>query len=329
LVGAEPSEVVAMSSLTANLHAMLASFYRPQGERVKIVIEAGAFPSDTYAVTSHVALRGQDPAHAVVTIAPREGELALRLEDLESLLRRESGRVALVLLAGVNFFTGQALDVEAVSRSSRKHGALCGFDLAHMVGNLPLRLHAWDVDFAVWCSYKYLNAGPGAVAGCFVHARHGDDPTTPRLAGWWGNDPTTRFTMPREFVPKLGADGWQLSNPPILSLAPLRASLDIFDAVGMTKLREKSLLLTTYLEALIDSLKNPRFTILTPRDPRSRGCQLSLRVSGDARAVFDAIAEHDVVCDFRHPDVIRMAPVPLYNSFHDVWRLVHALSEVP
>ena len=318
LVGAVPGEVVMMNGLTVNLHLMMETFHRPAGERRKILIEDGAFPSDAYAVESRVKARGLDPADAIVRVAPRDGETLLRTEDVVATIEREAGTLALVLLPGVQYYTGQLLDISAITAAAHDAGAIAGWDLAHAAGNVPLSLHDWDVDFAVWCSYKYLNAGPGAVAGCFVHERHGKDLSLPRLAGWWGNDPDTRFRMDeaRTFTPRAGADGWQLSNPPILAMAPLRESLAIFDEAGMEPLRRKSIVLTAYLEWLLARAASPRFDVITPQDSEQRGCQLSLR----ARHGLSALDGGEIVVDRRPPDVIRVAPVPLYNTFHEVWR---------
>ena len=325
LVGARPGEVVMMNSLTVNLHLMMVSFYRPTRDRYRILVEASAFPSDAYALASHVRHHSLDPTEALVIAAPRPGEAVVRTEDVEALLEKQGPEIALVLLGGVHYLTGQVLDMARIAAAARRQGCAVGFDLAHAVGNIPLRLHDWQVDFAVWCSYKYLNAGPGAVAGCFVHETHGKDAARPRFAGWWGNDPETRFLMQQEFVPREGADGWQLSNPPILALAPLRASLAIFDEVGMAALRAKSERLTGYLHDLIDRIPGDRFRVMTPREPAARGCQLSIGVR-DARAVSRALAARGVVVDVREPDIVRVAPVPLYNSFHEVWRFARILA---
>jgi kynureninase len=328
VVGAEPTEVVAMNSLTVNLHLMLASFYRPTRERFQVLIEDRAFPSDTYAVRSHAQVRGLDPSAAVVTIAPREGEPTLRPDDVHAAIDRAGDRLALVLLPGVQYYTGQAFDIPAITAHGHERGAMVGWDLAHAAGNLVLSLHDWNVDFACWCSYKYLNAGPGAVAGCFVHARHGHDASRARLAGWWGHDKTTRFRMGPDFLPIPGAEGWQLSNPPILALAPLRASLAEFEAAGgMPPLREKSLALTGYLEFLLERRLGSRLDIVTPRDAGQRGCQLSLRVRGlDGRRFLAALERAGVVCDFREPDAVRAAPTPLYNTFDEVYRFADIVS---
>jgi kynureninase len=329
LVGARPGEVVMMNSLTVNLHLMLITFYRPQPDRFKILVDEPVFPSDLYAVKSQLQLHGLHPADALLTLRPRSGEDTIRPEDLEALLERQGHEIALVLLSGVNYFTGQYFDLRAVTELLHRHGCVAGFDLAHAAGNVPLCLHDWDVDFAVWCSYKYLNSGPGAVAGCFVHERHANNLTLPRLAGWWGNDPATRFQMRRQtdFVPRPGADGWQLSNPPILALVPLRASLGLFDEAGMPALRAKSERLTGYLLELLDALPPGRLEVLTPREPERRGCQVSLRVRERVPELLQALAAAGVVCDYREPDVIRVAPVPLYNTYGEVWRFARALAE--
>jgi kynureninase len=284
-------------------------------------MEAPAFPSDLYAVQTHLRSRGLDPAGSLVQIGPREGEHAVRDEDIVKVLDEQGPQIALVWLSGVNYFTGQVFDMPGITAAARKRGCTVGYDLAHAVGNVPLRLHAWDVDFACWCSYKYLNAGPGAVAGCFVHEKHAAG-RLPRYAGWWGNDPETRFQMDRQrdFVPQWGAAGWQISNPPILAMAPLKASLDIFDEAGMEALRRKSVLLTGYLRYLLERAPSERFEVITPAEPDAHGCQLSVLVHDAPRKRHEALAAEGVVCDFREPDVIRVAPVPLYNTFHEVWR---------
>lgn len=330
LVGARPHEVVAMNSLTVNLHLMLATFYQPRPGREGILIEEAAFPSDNYAVASHIRHRGIDPAAAVQVARPRAGESTLRTEDLEALLDRRGGELALVMLGGVHYYSGQLLDMERITRAAQRAGCLVGFDLAHAAGNAPLALHDWNVDFAVWCSYKYLNAGPGAIGGCFVHERHGRNRALNRLAGWWGNDPATRFRMHLNdsFVPVEGADGWQVSNPSILAIAPLRASLGLFDRATMPALRAKSERLTGYLEHLVRSVPGGRVEIITPAQPEARGCQLSLLVRRGGKALFDGLRARGVIGDFREPGVIRLAPVPLYNTFHEVWRAGHALREL-
>ena len=330
LAGAQPLEVVAMNSLTVNLHLMFTSFYRPSPAREAILVEQQAFPSDQYAVASQIRFHGFDPRTALIEVTPRAGEDLLRTEDICSLIEREGQRIATVMLPGVQYLTGQRFDIEAITRCARREGCVVGFDLAHAIGNVPLKLHDWDVDFAVWCSYKYLNAGPGAIGGCFVHERHARSLDLPRFAGWWGHDKQSRFQMPPAFQPIAGAEGWQLSNPPILAAAPLLASLPLFDAAGMDQLRAKSLRLTAYLQALLETRLPKSLTITTPGDPEARGCQLSIRLhrpATEARAAFDALAAQGVFCDWREPDIIRVAPVPLYNSFLDVWQFVTALEQ--
>jgi len=328
LVGALPHEVVVMNSLTVNLHLMMASFYRPTPDRFKILIEGGAFPSDQYAVTSQAEFHGYDPKEAVVGLRSRSGEDCLRAEDILSTIEREGRSIALILLGNPNYFTGQTFDIAAITQAGHAKGCRVGFDLAHGAGNLLLKLHEWGPDFAVWCCYKYLNAGPGAVAGCFVHEHHARDLNLPRFAGWWGHNKETRFEMKPGFDPIPGADGWQLSNAPILQMASLRASLELFDEAGMPELRKKAGRLTGYLEYLLDQLPGNRFRIITPRDPAQRGSQLSLQVPmGSGRRLLAGLERAGVICDYREPDVIRAAPVPLYNSFLDVWRFVNTLSE--
>lgn len=320
LVGASAKEVVTMNSLTTNLHLMMASFYRPTRERHRILIEKRAFPSDDYAVESQARVHGFDPAEALVRVNP---------EDVEAVLERDGPSIALVLLPGVQYYSGVAFDVAAITRLAHAKGCVAGFDLAHAAGNLVLRLHDWNVDFAVWCTYKYLNSGPGSVGACFVHERHGARTDLPRLAGWWGHDKKSRFRMESGFHPIPGAEGWQLSNPPILSLAAIRASLDVFmEAGGMEPLREKSIRLTGYLEWLLRRRVGEAIEILTPSDPQRRGCQLSLRVkaSDSGRIVFEELEASGVTCDWREPDVIRVAPVPLYNRYEDVCRFVEILA---
>ncbi len=338
LGGARPDEVVAMNSLTVNLHLMLASFYRPRGRRTRILMEAGAFSSDRHAVASQIAWHGLDPLETLLELPPAAGEAIVPEEAIEACLAQHGEDIALVLWPGVQFRTGQAFDLARIARAAHACGCIAGFDLAHSMGNTPLALHAADADFAVWCSYKYLNGGPGAIGGCFVHQRHSDaQPRTShggtlpgtRLAGWWGHEQPTRFLMEPEFRAAPGAAAWQISNPPILSTAPLIASLSIFLQAGMEALRAKSVALTGFLEQLLRPLA-PELEILTPREPGRRGCQLSLRLAGGGqrgRQVFDALAARGVVCDWRSPDIIRVAPVPLYNRFEDVWRCARALHE--
>ncbi|HEV2212976.1 MAG TPA: kynureninase [Gammaproteobacteria bacterium] len=331
LVGAQPGEVVNMNSLTVNLHLMMASFYRPTRERHRILMERTAFPSDRYAVATQIAFHGYTVEESLIELAPRGDQALIDVEEIESLLEQEGERIALVLLPGVQYYSGQVFDMARITAAARRAGCRVGFDLAHAVGNIPLKLHDWDMDFAVWCNYKYMNAGPGAVAGCFVHECHARSFDLPRLGGWWGHDKRSRFRMGPEFVPMSGAEGWQLSNPPILGLAPLLASLEIFDAAGMAALRAKSLQLTGYLEFQLRETLPEQVEILTPADPAQRGCQLSLRLHAgraQARQVFEQLEARGVTGDWREPDVIRVAPVPLYNRYADVHGFVAILAEL-
>ncbi len=331
LSGAHPHEVVAMNTLTVNLHLMMASFYRPTGRRRRILIERGAFPSDRYAVESHLRVRGVDPDDGLVELTPREGESCLRTDDVCARIGELGDSLALVLLPGVQYYTGEVYDMATITAAAHRAGAFAGFDLAHAIGNVELALHDWNVDCAAWCTYKYLNAGPGAVAGAFIHERHGRDPATPRLAGWWGHDRDSRFAMGPDFVPMPGAEGFQLSNPPILSLAPLLASLALFDEAGMPALRRKSRRQWALMRALLAERFGERVQIITPCAPARHGCQLSLRLHGDARHrrhVFERLESRHVICDWREPDVVRVAPVPLYNSYADVLGFVDTLETV-
>ena len=329
VVGAQPQEVVAMNSLTANLHLLMVSFYRPTAARPAILIEAGAFPSDRHAVASQLHFHGFDPAAHLIELAPDEDTGTISMAAIERTLAEHGQRIALVLWPGVQYRTGQAFDLREISRLAHAHGCTVGFDLAHAAGNLALQLHDSGADFAAWCSYKYLNSGPGAVAGAFVHERHARA-DLPRFTGWWGHDPATRFRMGPEFVPTPGADGWQLSNPPILALAPLRVSLELFAEAGMARLRAKSERLTAYLEALIQRHCADVLQVVTPAEPARRGCQLSLRVAGGrgcGRALFEHISAHGIIGDWREPDVIRISPVPLYNNHADIRRFVAAVEQ--
>jgi len=329
LTGALESEVVAMNTLTVNLHLLLVSFYQPNGVRRRIVMERGAFPSDRFAIHSFVRVMGGDPARDVIEVAPRAGEACFQDEDIERAIHDAGETLALVLLGGVQYYTGQVLDMARITRAAHTAGAKCGWDLAHAIGNVQLNLHEWQVDFAAWCSYKYLNGGPGAVAGAFVHQRHHANPP-PRLEGWWGTNPATRFAMSDQYDSAKGADGWQLSNPPIFSLAPLISSFELFRQAQMPRLVAKSRVMTAYIEK---ALRLPAFShirLLTPAATQSRGCQLSLEILGGthaARACFNALLPRGVVCDFRHPAVIRVAPAPLYTTFMDCWRLIEALRQ--
>ena len=324
VVGAKPIEVVAMNSLTTNLHLLMVSFYRPTASRGKIIIEKGAFPSDQYAVASQLKFHGLDRSQ-LIELQPESGEDTLRTDAILETIKREGPSAALILLGGVNYYTGQALDIRAITAAGHEQGCVVGFDLAHAAGNLELDLHNDGVDFAAWCSYKYLNSGPGGIAGVFVHERHSRAFDLPRFAGWWGHDKETRFLMGPEFVPLAGAEGWQLSNPPIFQLAALRASLEIFDEPGMAQLRQRSVRLTNYLHELLDEIGDERITVITPRDPEARGAQLSIRVKDADRSLFNALTENGVVADWREPDVVRVAPVPLYNSFEDIERFATIL----
>ena len=321
LVGAEPVEVVIMNSLTVNLHLMMATFYRPTRKRHKILIERGAFPSDQYAVQSQILFHDLEPAASLLELSPRDGESCIRDEDIHALLDREGESIALILLGGVNYATGQVFDIAEITRAGQSKGCIVAFDLAHAVGNIALRLHDWGPDFAVWCSYKYLNGGPGCVAGCFVHERHARSWDLPRFAGWWGHDEKIRFKMGSEFRAMAGAEGWQLSNPAILALAPLRASMDIFVEAGMDRLRAKSRLLTAYMEFLLQEQESAKYSIITPRNPDRRGAQLSIRLN-TGRGVCDRLVAEGVIGDWREPDTYRVAAVPLYNSYKDVYRFV-------
>jgi kynureninase len=332
LVGALPQEVVVMNQLTVNLHLLMTTFYRPTPTRYKIICEARAFPSDQYAFESQVRLHGYAPEEAIIEVAPRPGEHHLRTEDILDAIATHAGSAALVLFGGLNYYTGQVFDMAAIAKQARQYGIYVGFDLAHAIGNVPLSLHDWGADFACWCSYKYLNSGPGGVSGIFIHNRHVANAALPRMAGWWGHDKESRFRMEKGFQPIPTAEGWQLSNAPVLSMAAHLASVDVFDAVGMEALRAKSLLLSDYLLYLLDAI-NTRFAkpvleIITPRAPHERGCQVSTLVLEQGRAVFDALTQQGVLADWREPNVIRVAPVPLYNSFMDVYRFGQIISEI-
>ncbi len=325
IVGGTKEEVVAMNSLTVNLHLMMVSFYRPAQERYKILIEKNAFPSDQYAVKSQLEFHGYDPKDALIELEPRPGEDILRTEDILDLIEKQGKEIALIMIGGLNYYTGQAYDMEKITKTGHAMGCMVGFDLAHGAGNLSLSLHDWDVDFAVWCTYKYMNSGPGGIAGCFVHQRHHKRKDLMRFAGWWGHDKETRFLMDDTFVPIEGAEGWQMSNETVLSMAALKASLEIFEEVGMKAIVKKSRLLTRYLEFLIEELKSDRIQIITPKGIDARGAQLSIRVVNSDKSLFKAISEKGVIADWREPDVIRIAPAPLYNSFMDVYNFVQIL----
>lgn len=329
LVGAKPTEVVAMNSLTVNLHLLMASFYRPTKERYKIVIEGNAFPSDQYAVASQARFHGErtgfKAADAILEVKPRENETTVRTEDFVALLEKHKNEIALVLLGGVNYLNGQFFEIPTLCKKTHSIGAIFGLDLAHAAGNLPLQLHDWDVDFAAWCSYKYLNSGPGAISGAYVHEKFSNKTDIPRFEGWWGHDKKTRFTMPSKFIPIEGVEAWQLSNPPIFQLAALRASLEIFDQATMPKIREKSQKLTKYLWSELEKLPAGLVDIFTPIDPEQRGSQLSLKIKGGNRETVASLRKNGVICDFREPNIIRVAPTALYNSFEDCYRFVETL----
>jgi kynureninase len=345
IVGGKAVEVVVMNSLTVNLHLLMVSFYRPTTKRFKIVIEKGAFPSDQYAVQSQIEFHRESVGNSLdnnskyeyadanhiqewlIELAPREGEACLRTEDILQTIRENGDEIALILLGGVNYYNGQAFDFEAITKAGHEIGAIVGFDLAHSAGNIELKLHEWNVDFAAWCSYKYLNSGPGGIGGVFIHEKHVSNLDLPRFAGWWGHDKETRFMMGDEFVPIKSAEGWQLSNPPIFQLASLRASLEIFHEAGMKNLVAKSKKLTDYLEFLLNEIENDGIEIITPNASNQRGCQLSIRVKNADKNLFNEISNRGVFADWREPDVIRVAPVPLYNSFLDCWRFVEILKD--
>lgn len=324
IVGAKTTEVVAMNTLTVNLHLMMISFYRPTKKRHKIIIEGDAFPSDIYAVESQIKHHGFSTDTSLIKLRARDGEASIRTEDIAKIIEQEGNEIALIMLGGVNYYTGQAFEFEKITELAHLKGINVGFDLAHAAGNIKLELNKWGVDFAVWCSYKYLNSGPGSVAAAFVHEKHHND-NLPRFAGWWGHNKEDRFKMPDNFFPITTAEGWQLSNPPILSLAAIRASLSIFDEVGMEKLFSKSKKLTEYLLFLLDTIESDRIEIITPKE---RGCQLSIRVKNGNKKLFDKITQKGVIADWREPDVIRIAPVPLYNNFTDIFNFYLILQEV-
>jgi kynureninase len=329
VVGARPSEVVVMNNLTTNLHLMLVSFYRPTPQRFKIITEAGAFPSDQYALETQVRFHGLDPDQVIVELSPRPGEHTLRPDDILHSIREQGPQLALVMMGGINYYTGQVFDMGAIARVGHEVGALVGFDLAHAAGNIELALHDWQVDFAVWCTYKYMNSGPGGVSGTFVHEHHGQDATLPRFGGWWGHDKEERFQMRKGFKPMPGAAGWQLSNASIFPMAIHKASLDIFQAATMPALRRKSVQLTGYAEFLIHKIGAPAevLEIITPADPQQRGCQLSLLVHRNGRQVFEGLTAAGVILDWREPNVIRVAPTPLYNTFEDVYHFGQILNK--
>lgn len=329
LVGAKESEVVCMGSLTNNLHLLFVSFYKPTAKRFKIISEAKMFPSDRYLLETQVRHHGLDPDEAIIEISPREGEHLIREDDIIAAIEEHSDELALVFFGGMNYFTGQLFDMEKLTQAAHEHGALAGFDLAHAAGNVPLELHKWNVDFAAWCTYKYINSSAGNVAGLFVNERHGNDTSINRFGGWWGHNKERRFLMENTFDPMQGAEGWQLSNAPVLGMAALKASLDIFDEAGIHNLRAKSVKLTRYLEFIFNDvvrkLPDIQLEIITPSDPQKRGAQLSIKLIGTDKTFFDKLTKAGVISDFRSPDVIRVAPAPLYNSFEDVYQFGNTL----
>jgi kynureninase len=324
VVGALPSEVVIMNNLTANLHLMMVSFYRPTPTRYKIMMEVSAFPSDMYAMETQARFHGLNPDDAIIELKPREGEHTLRTEDILAQIETHKDNLAIVMIGGVNYYTGQAFNMQAITVAAHAVGAIAGFDLAHAAGNLHLQLHDWDVDFAVWCTYKYLNSGPGGTSGVFVNERHGNKPELVRFAGWWGHDEQERFQMKKGFKPMIGAAGWQLSNAQIFPMAIHKASLEMFDEAGMENLRKKSELLTGYLEFILKDYSQ-YLTVITPTDPKQRGCQLSVIVKNEGKKLFDYLQTQNILPDWREPDVIRMSPVPMYNCFEDIFRIGEAL----
>ncbi len=322
IIGAKETELVVMNQLTVNLHLLMTSFYRPAKERYKIICEAKAFPSDQYALASQVELHGYEPNDAIIEVAPREGQAYIELEDILATIKNHATETSLVILGGVNYYSGQVFDMPAICKAAHEAGAYCGFDLAHAAGNIPLQMHDWDVDFACWCSYKYLNSGPGGVAGAFIHEKH-IDKNLPRLAGWWGHDKTNRFKMEHNFVPIPTAEGWQLSNAPVLSMAAHKASLDIFNEAGVENIFAKGKLLSAFTHFVLNDINNKTgniINIITPSEETERGCQVSMLIPEQGKRIFEMLKKHAVITDWREPDVIRIAPVPLYNSFEDVYR---------
>lgn len=328
LVGAKPQEVVIMNTLTTNLHLMMVSFYRPTAIRYKIVVESDVFPSDKYAMESQLDFHGFDPKEGLILWKPRKGEELCRFEDLEAIMEEQGESVALIMIGSTNYYSGQSFPLQKITQLGHSHGAKVGFDLAHGAGNIQPDLHNTGPDFAVWCSYKYLNSGPGSLGGCFVHERHANNKDLKRFTGWWGHNKKTRFNMRHEFDALTGAEGWQLSNPPILSMAAIRASLDVYDEAGFDNLRKKSMKLTGFLEFLIDELKDDRISIITPSNPDERGCQLSIQLKDADKTLHTKLTQAGVISDWREPDVIRVAPAPLYNSYKDVFLFVERLKDL-
>jgi len=329
IVGGHSSEIVVMNQLTSNLHFLFVSFYRPTKSRYKILMEGKAFPSDQYAVESQVKFHGYSPEDAIIEVFPRESETSLRTEDIIETIEKNKDSIALVFFSGVNYYTGQVFDMKSIAKKAEEIDAVCGLDLAHAAGNVTLHLHDWNVDFAAWCSYKYLNSGPGGVGGVFIHEKHAKEFSLPRFTGWWGHDKTTRFKMDKTFVPMQGAEGWQLSNAPVLSMAAHFASLKVFEAAGFENLLNKSKTLTDYLMFLLKDLHHAKkINIITPFESPDRGCQVSMLIKNNGKQVYEGLMKEGVIVDWREPDVIRLAPVPLYNSFEDVYAFAKKLENL-
>lgn len=333
LVGAKASEIAVMNMLTVNIHLLMVSFYNPTKQRYKIICEHGAFPSDLYVLASQAKFRGLNPDEVIVELKPRKGEHTLRTEDVLNAIKTHGNELALIWIGGVNYYTGQAFDMKKITRAGHNVGATVGFDLAHAVGNIELKLHEWNVDFAAWCTYKYLNSGPGGISSIFIHEKHGQNNSLPRFSGWWGNDLASRFMMSKEFTPASGADGWSLSTSPIMLMAPLKSSLEIFKEAGFSNLIKKRILLTKYLEEIIESISEKYseiipIKIITPKSKNDRGAQLSIVVEKNGKYIFNQLVEHGVLGDWREPQVIRLAPIPLYNSFEEVFRFGKILDNI-
>ncbi len=327
IVGAKEDEVTVMNTLTVNLHLLMLSFYKPTKQRFKIMMEAGAFPSDQYAVETLVTHFGLHPNETIIEIAPRAGEKLLHTEDILTAIQTHGESLAMVMFGGINYYTGQLFDMAAITKAAHKAGAIAGFDLAHVAGNVPIQLHNWNVDFACWCNYKYLNGGPGAIGGLYVQEKYASNPNTPRLAGWWGNDEAIRFKMEKGFVPKTNASGWNISTAQILNTVSLKASLELFEVATIEKIRAKSIQLTAYLEFLLHQLPNIEFEIITPKNAGERGAQLSLYFLQDGKAIHQKMIDSGIIVDYREPGVIRVAPAPMYCSFADVYRFYEILRD--
>jgi kynureninase len=328
IVGASQEELTVMNTLTVNLHLLLMSFYKPTPQRFKVLMEAGAFPSDQYAVETQVRLHGFNPEEAIVEVAPRPGEQLIREEDIFKIIDQESSSLAIILLGGINYYTGQLFNMQSITDAAHRVGAVVGFDLAHVVGNVPLNLHDWEVDFAVWCSYKYLNGGPGAVGGAFIHEKYARDTNRQRLGGWWGNEESTRFKMEKGFKPKSRAEGWQISTAQVFNMVALKASLELFESAGMAALRDKSIKLTNYLEFLLKHIENIKFEIITPKNCKERGAQLSLLFHDKGREIQQKMNDAGIIVDWREPGVIRISPAPLYNSYTDVFHFYEIIANI-